>query len=123
MPEGVSDLTLTLQDGRDAEVDWLSLTEQPRERYFVKPATGKTSPDSDGFIRRWLLLEPIDKPNRSNTVFTDSYLREHLYMTYYDGQDAMLPGDGRRPAAHVARDGEQPLQRETVPLCHGTGET
>lgn len=99
MPEGVSDLTLTLQDGRDAEVDWLSLTEQPRERYFVKPATGKTSPDSDGFIRRWLLLEPIDKPNRSNTVFTDSYLREHLNMTYYDGQDAMLPKDGSRVTA------------------------
>jgi hypothetical protein len=31
------------------------------------------TPDADGFIQRWLLLEPINKPNRSNTVFTDSY--------------------------------------------------
>jgi len=35
----------------------------------------ESKPDENGFIRRWALLEPINKPNRSNTVFTDSYLR------------------------------------------------
>lgn len=35
-----------------------------------------STPDENGFIRRWALLEPIDWPNRSNTVFTDSYLRD-----------------------------------------------
>ena len=37
--------------------------------YFSPGTTDVISPDDDGFIRRWLLLEPIDKPNRSNTVF------------------------------------------------------
>lgn len=32
------------------------------------------SPDEEGFVRRWLLRDPIDKPNRTNTVFTDSYI-------------------------------------------------
>lgn len=35
--------------------------------------------DEQGFIRRWLLLDPIEKPNRSNTVFVDSYLRDAFY--------------------------------------------
>ena len=49
----------------------------PRLSDYFSPATTNTmSPDSEGFIQRWLLLEPIDKPNRSNTVFTDSYIRE-----------------------------------------------
>ena len=32
---------------------------------YFSPATSNTiSPDNEGFIQRWLLLEPIDKPNR-----------------------------------------------------------
>ena len=43
----------------------------PRLSDYFSPATSNTiSPDNEGFIQRWLLLEPIDKPNRSNTVFT-----------------------------------------------------
>ena len=42
--------------------------------YFTPAITKKKTPDSEGFIQRWLLLEPINKPNRSNTVFTDSYI-------------------------------------------------
>lgn len=46
--------------------------------YFepVTAASAVATPDADGFIRRWNLMDPIDKPNRSNTVFVDSYLRE-----------------------------------------------
>jgi len=42
--------------------------------YFIPATTSKKTPDADGFIRRWVLLEPINKPSRSNTVFTDSYI-------------------------------------------------
>ena len=31
--------------------------------YFSLPTTETAVPDGDGFIRRWLLLEPIDKTN------------------------------------------------------------
>ena len=64
--------------------------------YFI-PATTKTmTPDSEGFIRRWLLLEPISKPNRSNTVFTDSYIRTAFTTEYFPNQFTVLPKDGEK---------------------------
>ena len=36
--------------------------------YFIQITSSSKVPDADGFLQRWLLLEPIDKPNRSNTV-------------------------------------------------------
>ncbi len=46
------------------------------ETYLRPAAEGKTTPDGEGFVRRWMLRDPISKPNRSNTVFTDTYLNE-----------------------------------------------
>ena len=67
----------------------------PRLSDYFSPATTNTmSPDSEGFIQRWLLLEPIDKPNRSNTVFTDSYIREAFATEYFPNQFTVLPQDG-----------------------------
>ena len=67
----------------------------PRLSDYFSPATTNTmSPDSEGFIHRWLLLEPIDKPNRSNTVFTDSYIREAFATEYFPNQFTVLPKDG-----------------------------
>lgn len=62
--------------------------------YFIPASDSPKAPDSDGFIRRWLLLEPINKPNRSNTVFTDSYIRETLYTEYFPNQFTVIPEDG-----------------------------
>ena len=67
----------------------------PRLSDYFSPATTNTmSPDSEGFIQRWLLLEPIDKPNRSNTDFTDSYIREAFATEYFPNQFTVLPKDG-----------------------------
>ena len=46
--------------------------------YFSTPTEEVMRPDDRGFIRRWILLEPISKPNRGNTVFVDSYVRQNL---------------------------------------------
>lgn len=62
--------------------------------YFSPATTGVMAPDDDGFIRRWLLLEPIDKPNRTNTVFTDSYIREAFATEYFPKQFTVLPKAG-----------------------------
>lgn len=62
--------------------------------YFYTPVTDAIRPDEDGFIRRWLLLEPISKPNRTNTVFVDSYLRETLDTGWNKG-DFKVPADGQ----------------------------
>ena len=63
---------------------------------YFKPVTqGATTPDSDGFLRRWLLLEPIDKSNRSNTGFTATYVRQALTTQYFPGQFTAIPRDGQ----------------------------
>jgi hypothetical protein len=64
--------------------------------YFT-PATAKAkTPNAEGFIQRWLLLEPINKPNRSNTVFTDSYIRKAFDTLYFPNQFTILPKDGEK---------------------------
>lgn len=64
--------------------------------YFERGSSDFTVPDSAGFIRRWSVLEPISKPNRSNVVFTDSYLNHVLDSVYFKGQTIMVPKDGQK---------------------------
>lgn len=64
--------------------------------YFTKPASATSTPDDKGFIRRWSLLEPIVKENRSNIVFTDSYLRDAFNHEYFKGQQTVVPKDGAK---------------------------
>lgn len=80
-------------------------SEPPLSDYFVPVSTPSTSPTDDGFITRWLLLEPIDKPNRTNTVFVDSYLREAFGTEYFKDQMTMLPKHGQK-----VKVGKQKLQ-------------
>ena len=62
--------------------------------YFSTPVEEAIQPDDRGFIRRWLLLEPIGKPNRGNTVFVDSYVRQNLDTGWNKGE-FKLPVDGQ----------------------------
>ncbi|HPT30776.1 MAG TPA: hypothetical protein PLW67_03005 [Prolixibacteraceae bacterium] len=64
--------------------------------YFTPAARSEKTPDNEGFIQRWLLLEPINKPNRSNTVFTDSYLKKAFDTLYFRNQFTILPEDGEK---------------------------
>ena len=67
------------------------------EKYLLPATAAPATPDEDGFLRRWLLLDPISKPNRSNTVFTDSYIREVFAVPYFKGQlGDVLPKDGSK---------------------------
>ena len=62
--------------------------------YFTEITSSPKSPDAEGFLQRWLLLEPINKPNRSNTVFTDSYIRKAFDTLYFPTQFTVVPKDG-----------------------------
>ena len=93
IPKGVTNLYISCE-GEGASIDWLQF--KTPEKYFKAASATPAKPDSEGFIRRWSLLEPIDKPNRSNTVFTDSYLREHFNMEYFPNQFTILPKDGEK---------------------------
>ncbi len=71
--------------------------------YFTPATSSPKAPDADGFLQRWLLLEPINKPNRSNTVFTDSYIRKNLDTAYFPNQFTKVPRDGEK----VSVDGKE----------------
>lgn len=62
--------------------------------YFGPVSKQAVKPNAAGFIQRWLLLEPISMPIKSNTVFTDSYLREKFYAPYFPKQLEVLPKNG-----------------------------
>ena len=62
--------------------------------HFTPATSSPKSPDRDGFLQRWLLLEPIDKPNRTNTVFTDTYVRNTMYTEYFPNQFTVIPRNG-----------------------------
>lgn len=62
--------------------------------YFTTATSQPKAPDADGFLQRWMLLEPIVKPNRTNTVFTGTYVRNALNTQYFPDQFAVLPRSG-----------------------------
>ena len=96
-PKGVSDLVITNEGDAAVSVDWIQFKNRPK--YFSAVTTPSAQPDENGFIRRWLLLEPIDKPNSGNTVFTDSYLRENFATEYFKGQQTIVPKNGQKVRA------------------------
>jgi hypothetical protein len=62
--------------------------------YFTPAASSPKAPDSDGFLQRWLLLEPINKPNRTNTPFVGTYVRNAFNTEYFPNQFTVIPHDG-----------------------------
>ena len=110
-PKGVSDLVITSEGDAGVSIDWIQFKNRPK---YFSPATAQPAkPDEEGFIRRWLLLEPIDKPNPGNTVFTDSYLREHFNREYFKGQQTIVPKDGQKVKAT--------FKQEQAPAGFGRG--
>ena len=64
--------------------------------YFTPATAQPASPDAEGFIRRWTLLEPIAKDFSSNSMLTDSYLSEAMSEAYFKDQFTVIPADGTR---------------------------
>ena len=93
-PKGVSDLVITCE-GAPVSIDWLQFKNRPKYFAPVLPSTQPSHPDDQGFIRRWMLLEPIKQDIRSNVIFTDSWLREAFAKTYFKNQLTILPKDGQ----------------------------
>ena len=110
-PTGVTDICITNEGEGALSIDWIQCKNRPK--YFSPVTTPTAQPDKDGFIRRWMLLEPIDKPNSGNTVFTDSYLREHFNRVYFKDQQTILPKDGQKVKAV--------FQQEQAPAGFGRG--
>jgi hypothetical protein len=62
---------------------------------FTPATAAPKAPDPDGFLQRWLVLEPIVKPNRSNTGFTGTYVRQALTTPYFADQFGPVPRNGQ----------------------------
>ena len=92
-PKGVTDLVVTCE-GEGISIDWIQFKNRPL--YFSPVTTSSAQPDDDGFIRRWLLLEPIKQDIRSNVVFTNSWLRDAFSKTYFKNQLTVLPQMGQK---------------------------
>ncbi|MBQ0020400.1 MAG: acetylxylan esterase [Bacteroidales bacterium] len=85
-----------------------SVSAVAQEKYFLPAGKEAVSPDAEGFIRRWTILEPISKTNRSNTVFVDSYLRDVFAHEYFKNQMTILPKDGQKVKVTFDKQVEQP---------------
>jgi hypothetical protein len=55
---------------------------------LTSPAPGESAVDARGFIRRWLLLEPID-----STGLTDSAVQAAVKKSYFPEQLTVIPRD------------------------------
>ena len=93
IPKGITNLCVVCE-GAEVSIDWLQFKNRTT---YMKPATStSTQPDAEGFIRRWMLLEPIRQDIRSNVIFTNTWLREAFSKEYFDGQLTVLPKDGQK---------------------------
>jgi hypothetical protein len=79
---GAALLAVAAASAAAAQVSWPTLT---------KPATPDKLPDADGFIQRWLLLEPIP-----TNGLTDSAVQSAVKKEYFPNQFSVIPHDGDR---------------------------
>ena len=86
------------------------------DQYFeeIKPDAAPAKPDDKGFIRRWTIIEPINKPNSGNTVFTDSYIQTELTKEYF-------PGQFSADINSLPKAGDQVIVESEAPRAGGRG--
>lgn len=93
VPKGITNLCVVCE-GPEVCIDWLQFKNRTT---YLKPATSTSAqPDAEGFIRRWMLLEPIKQDIRSNVIFTNTWLRDTFAKQYFDNQMTILPKDGQK---------------------------
>jgi len=78
-------LTLAVTFVGATQITWPSLT---------SPVTREKLPDADGFIPRWLLLEPI-----ATTGLTPSAVQAAVKKEYFPNQFTVIPRDGEKVTA------------------------
>ncbi len=61
---------------------------------LTRPVSANRAPDPDGYIQRWLLLDPIRLEIRSNQQLTDSFVQAALKKEYFPDQLTAVPKDG-----------------------------
>ena len=99
-PKGVSDLVITCEGDASVSVDWIQFKNRPK--YFSPATSAAAQPDENGFIRRWMMLEPIKQDIQSNVIFTDTWLHDAFSKTYFkDQQSLTMPKEGQKVKVQV----------------------
>jgi len=62
--------------------------------YFTLATANAKAPDANGFLQRWLLLEPIKQSIRSNAVFTEGYVHNAIKTLNFPDQFTTVAHDG-----------------------------
>ena len=63
---------------------------------LIKPVSVEKAPDANGFIQRWLVLEPIPIQIRSNAQLNDSFVQKTIKTEYFPDQYTVIPHDGEK---------------------------
>lgn len=74
-------------------------------KHFAVAPKGKKTPDANGFIQRWLVLEPIRKEIGRNNILTEQYLRTTFTTDNFSSDFTVVPKHGENVKA-----GEQELK-------------
>jgi hypothetical protein len=59
----------------------------------TRPTTATKAPSEEGFIQRWLVLEPIPISISSNAALTDSWVQRTVKAEYFANQLTVIPRD------------------------------
>ena len=65
-------------------------------RHFIQASNIKKAPDANGFIQRWLVLEPVRKEIARNNVLTEKYLRTTFSADNFSTDFTVVPKDGKK---------------------------
>jgi len=60
-------------------------------KHFTSASDVKKAPDANGFIQRWLVLEPVKKDIARNNIFTDNFLRTTFSADNFSSDYSIVP--------------------------------
>ena len=63
-------------------------------KHFTLASNVQKAPDANGFIQRWLVLEPVKKDIARNNILTDNYLRTTFSTDNFSNDYTTVPKNG-----------------------------
>ena len=64
-------------------------------KHFILASNDKKTPDANGFIQRWLVLEPVRKDITRNNILTEKYLRTTFLTDNFSSDFTVVPKNNK----------------------------
>lgn len=65
-------------------------------KHFTLASNVGKAPDANGFIQRWMVLEPVRKEIARNNILTENYLRTTLSSSNFSNDLTLVPKKGKK---------------------------